>query len=173
MKIWYTSLRARPLIPHHGTTANSLPTNRECACHWTWIHARCCLQSRPSSLVNEGSTGAVVSFHQTRLTNHCSWLVQWTVVGDVEVNTGANASAEEAEEGVDSSSRKVVDVIDSFGLVVCSIRLVLSLVRQGRQLQDVQPCCCAFRLSSSCSCTSEAFCLKNARQLTIFGPPDS
>ncbi|KAK9835533.1 hypothetical protein WJX74_002494 [Apatococcus lobatus] len=41
---------------------------------------------------------------------------KWVEVGDVEVDTGANASAEEAEEGVDSSSRKVVDIQDSFRL---------------------------------------------------------
>lgn len=44
--------------------------------------------------------------------------LQWVEVGDVDVDTGANASAEEAEEGVDSSSRKVVDIQDSFRLSV-------------------------------------------------------
>lgn len=44
--------------------------------------------------------------------------LQWVEVGDVEVDTGANASAEEAEEGVDSASRKVVDIQDSFRLNV-------------------------------------------------------
>ena len=36
----------------------------------------------------------------------------------MDVDIGANPSAEEAEEGVDASSRKVVDVVDSFRLVV-------------------------------------------------------
>lgn len=39
-------------------------------------------------------------------------------VGDVDVDIGANPSAEEADEGTESSSRKVVDVVDSFRLVV-------------------------------------------------------
>lgn len=39
-------------------------------------------------------------------------------MGEVTVDTGANASAEEAEEGVDDSARKVVDIIESFRLVV-------------------------------------------------------
>ena len=38
------------------------------------------------------------------------------VIGDVEVNIGANASAEEAEEEVESSSKKVVDIVDAFRL---------------------------------------------------------
>lgn len=46
------------------------------------------------------------------------WL-QWTTVGDVDVDIGANPSAEEADEGTESTSRKVVDVVDSFRLVVC------------------------------------------------------
>ena len=45
-------------------------------------------------------------------------LVQWQTVGDVQVDTGANASAEEAEETLDDSARKVVDIIESFRLVV-------------------------------------------------------
>ena len=47
-------------------------------------------------------------------------LTQWVTVGDVDVDIGANPSAEEAEEGTESTSRKVVDVVDSFRLVVCS-----------------------------------------------------
>lgn len=39
-------------------------------------------------------------------------------VGDVDVDIGANPSAEEADEGTESTSRKVVDVVDSFRLVV-------------------------------------------------------
>lgn len=40
---------------------------------------------------------------------------KWVTVGDVEVDTGANASAEGADEdeGVDSSSKRVVDIIDA------------------------------------------------------------
>lgn len=44
---------------------------------------------------------------------------KWTEVGDVDVDIGANPSAEEGgdDEGVDGSSRKVVDIIDAFRLV--------------------------------------------------------
>lgn len=41
----------------------------------------------------------------------------WVTVGDVDVDIGANPSAEEADEGTESTSRKVVDVVDSFRLV--------------------------------------------------------
>ncbi|KAK9825472.1 hypothetical protein WJX81_007211 [Elliptochloris bilobata] len=41
----------------------------------------------------------------------------WQTVGEVHVDTGANASAEEAEETVDDTARKVVDIIESFRLV--------------------------------------------------------
>ena len=44
--------------------------------------------------------------------------MQWQTVGDVQIDTGANASAEEAEETLDDSARKVVDIIESFRLVV-------------------------------------------------------
>ena len=44
--------------------------------------------------------------------------LQWVTVGDVDVDIGANPSAEEADEGTESTSRKVVDVVDSFRLVV-------------------------------------------------------
>jgi len=37
-------------------------------------------------------------------------------IGAVEVNTGANASAEEADEGLEDSARKVIDIIESFNL---------------------------------------------------------
>lgn len=49
--------------------------------------------------------------------------VQWVTVGDVDVDIGANPSAEEGgdEEGVDSTSRKVVDVVDAFRLVVWTL----------------------------------------------------
>ena len=43
---------------------------------------------------------------------------QWVELKDADVDIGANPSAEEAEEGVDSSSRKVVDLIDAFNLAV-------------------------------------------------------
>lgn len=48
-------------------------------------------------------------------------MLQWATVGDVDVDIGANPSAEEADEGTESTSRKVVDIVDSFRLVVCSI----------------------------------------------------
>ena len=51
-----------------------------------------------------------------RLTLSC--LLQWVELKDADVDIGANPSAEEAEEGVDSSSRKVVDLIDAFNLSV-------------------------------------------------------
>lgn len=47
--------------------------------------------------------------------------MQWIEVGDVEVDIGGNPSAEGGdEEGVDASSRKVVDIIDAFRLAVCA-----------------------------------------------------
>ena len=45
-------------------------------------------------------------------------LLQWTTVGDVDIDIGANPSAEEAEEGVESNERKTVDIIESFRLNV-------------------------------------------------------
>ena len=48
-----------------------------------------------------------------------SWFyVQWTTKGCVEVNIGANPSAEEGgeDEGVDDSVEKVVDIVDTFRL---------------------------------------------------------
>lgn len=44
--------------------------------------------------------------------------MQWVTVGDVDVDIGANPSAEEADEGTESTNRKVVDIVDSFRLVV-------------------------------------------------------
>lgn len=44
--------------------------------------------------------------------------MQWVTLGDVDVDIGANPSAEEADEGTESASRKVVDIVDSFRLVV-------------------------------------------------------
>ena len=52
---------------------------------------------------------------------------KWTEVGDVDVDIGANPSAEEGgeDEGVDGASRKVVDIIDAFRLVLLlAIRLL-------------------------------------------------
>ncbi len=46
--------------------------------------------------------------------------LQWQTIGDVDVDIGANPSAEDAEEGQDSSARKVIDIIESFRLVVSS-----------------------------------------------------
>lgn len=37
-------------------------------------------------------------------------------IGPVDVNTGANASAEEAEEGADDSAQTVIDIVHSFRL---------------------------------------------------------
>ena len=51
-------------------------------------------------------------------------MLQWVTVGDVDVDIGANPSAEEADEGTESSSRKVVDVVDSFRLVVSNALLL-------------------------------------------------
>lgn len=43
---------------------------------------------------------------------------KWVVLGDVDVDTGANPSEENPDdEGVDSSQRRVVDIIDGFRLV--------------------------------------------------------
>eukprot|EP00891_Asterochloris_glomerata_P000902 jgi/Astpho2/902/Aster-x0975 len=42
---------------------------------------------------------------------------EWQTIGDVDVDIGANPSAEDAEEGQDSSARKVIDIIESFRLV--------------------------------------------------------
>merc|ERR1712188_219533 len=43
---------------------------------------------------------------------------QWVVKGEVEIDTGANPSAEGGDdEGFDSNEQKVVDIIDAFELV--------------------------------------------------------
>ena len=46
------------------------------------------------------------------------FIVQWTTVGAVDVNIGANPSAEEGgeDEGVDDTTQKVVDIVDTFRL---------------------------------------------------------
>ena len=56
------------------------------------------------------------------MSDHVSCRLQWVTVGDVDVDIGANPSAEEADEGTESTSRKVVDVVDSFRLVVGVIK---------------------------------------------------
>ena len=67
--------------------------------------------------------------------------MQWTTVGDVDIDIGANPSAEEAEEGVESANRKTVDIIESFRLNVCHIVLRLLIlfldVIPGSPLQRV------------------------------------
>lgn len=49
--------------------------------------------------------------------------IQWVVQGEIDVNIGANPSAEGADEdeGVDDQAVKVVDIIDTFRLQVCNI----------------------------------------------------
>jgi len=47
--------------------------------------------------------------------------LQWVVQGAVEVDTGANPSAEGGEdEGVDDQAVKVVDIVDTFRLQVAA-----------------------------------------------------
>ena len=41
---------------------------------------------------------------------------KWVTTGDVQVDIGANASAEEPEEELESTSKKVVDLVDAFRL---------------------------------------------------------
>lgn len=75
-------------------------------------------------------------------------ILQWVTVGDVDVDIGANPSAEEADEGTESTSRKVVDVVDSFRLVVscrfvfmgcidCCSCFVLTVTGYDRSNQDM------------------------------------
>ena len=75
-------------------------------------------------------------------------ILQWVTVGDVDVDIGANPSAEEADEGTESTSRKVVDVVDSFRLVVsyrfvsmscidCCLCFVLTLIWYDMSNQDM------------------------------------
>ena len=46
-------------------------------------------------------------------------LFKWVVVGDVDVDIGANPSEENPnDEAVDPTSRRVVDIVDGFRLVV-------------------------------------------------------
>ncbi|KAF8095419.1 hypothetical protein N665_0332s0003 [Sinapis alba] len=60
------------------------------------------------------------SFPYKEIENGILWEVEgkWTTKGCVEVNIGANPSAEEGgeDEGVDDSVEKVVDIVDTFRL---------------------------------------------------------
>ncbi|KAJ8572855.1 hypothetical protein K7X08_009366 [Anisodus acutangulus] len=60
------------------------------------------------------------SFPYKELENRCLWEVQgkWVVQGAVDVDIGANPSAEGADEGegVDDQAVKVVDIVDTFRL---------------------------------------------------------
>ncbi|CAH2053534.1 unnamed protein product, partial [Thlaspi arvense] len=60
------------------------------------------------------------SFPYTEIENGILWEVQgkWTTLGSVDVNIGANPSAEGdgEDEGVDDQSVKVVDIVDTFRL---------------------------------------------------------
>lgn len=49
-------------------------------------------------------------------------MLQWVVQGAVDVNIGANPSAEggDDDEGVDDQTVKVVDIVDTFRLQVMS-----------------------------------------------------
>lgn len=80
-------------------------------------------------------------------------LLQWVTVGDVDVDIGANPSAEEAEEGTDSSARKVVDIVDSFRLVVCFAR---------RPTHRHSVVCCKTIQRAKCFCRSNQDMTKRA-----------
>jgi hypothetical protein len=41
---------------------------------------------------------------------------KWVTTGDISVDIGANASAEEAPEELESAAKKVVDIVDAFRL---------------------------------------------------------
>ncbi|KAG2271774.1 hypothetical protein Bca52824_066329 [Brassica carinata] len=60
------------------------------------------------------------SFPYKEIENGILWEVEgkWTTVGAVDVNIGANPSAEEGgeDEGVDDTTQKVVDIVDTFRL---------------------------------------------------------
>lgn len=50
---------------------------------------------------------------------HHVWGLQWVVKGAIDVDIGANPSAEGGEdEGVDDQAVKVVDIVDTFRLQV-------------------------------------------------------
>ncbi|KAL1832551.1 hypothetical protein ACET3Z_002202 [Daucus carota] len=60
------------------------------------------------------------SFPYKEIENGCLWEVEgkWVVQGAVDVNIGANPSAEGGgeDEGVDDQAQKVVDIVDTFRL---------------------------------------------------------
>ncbi|KAH6829873.1 translationally controlled tumor protein [Perilla frutescens var. hirtella] len=60
------------------------------------------------------------SFPYTEIENGCLWEVQgkWVVTGSVDVDIGANPSAESGgeDEAVDDQAVKVVDIVDTFRL---------------------------------------------------------
>ena len=82
-------------IPHHTVDYPFLKFG---------LHQYCCHWCSPFFLVFTGTVA-----------------VQWTTVGDVDIDIGANPSAEEADEGVESTDRKTVDIIESFRLNVSDI----------------------------------------------------
>jgi hypothetical protein len=55
------------------------------------------------------------------------WCLQWVVQGAVDVDIGANPSAEGGgeDEGVDDQAVKVVDIVDTFRLQVADPSAVL------------------------------------------------
>lgn len=59
---------------------------------------------------------------------HLVALLQWVVQGAVDVDIGANPSAEGGgeDEGVDDQAVKVVDIVDTFRLQVSFTSLMLS-----------------------------------------------
>ena len=58
---------------------------------------------------------------------HCAGCLQWVVQGPVDVDIGANPSAEGGEdEGVDDTAVKVVDIVDTFRLQVAALQCVRS-----------------------------------------------
>ena len=67
-------------------------------------------------------------------------MVQWITVGDVDVDIGANPSAEEVDEGTESTNRKVVDIVDSFRLVVRASQTSLSRCLAKYKLNLIHVC---------------------------------
>lgn len=56
----------------------------------------------------------------------CLGGLQWVVQGAIEVDIGANPSAEGGEdEGVDDQATKVVDIVDTFRL---QVSIIISLI---------------------------------------------
>lgn len=54
--------------------------------------------------------------------------LQWVVQGAVDVDIGANPSAEGGgdDEGVDDQAVKVVDIVDTFRLQVCLLQFSIA-----------------------------------------------